>query len=794
MPYFSYRAGKLFLWGTLLVLLFTSSACFQSKPTNEDSQEGSASLSPDETGLPQAIFPHPAEWQQPTSHGSYAVQFGAGACLKCHDAKTPSKGSPACLSCHPLYPHPEDWIETHRPYVREKGKISCTTACHGEDLKGGGSFVSCNRCHTLYPHGPDWKEVHGTIAQGTDKILCRSCHGEDYKGGASKVSCYQCHDYPHPDAATWIPFSGGHGEKVKMTYGGDTEKCQKCHGEDLQKILNKKNCLTCHPALFKHEPLDPWKTYDEGHGKMLLASPYNKDLSECQLCHGEDYQGGSRGLSSCYECHVSFPHLASWGPPTSQHGPYVSENSSSSCATEHCHGTDLTNPTPGMAQGLSCLTAGCHSEIYPHIAEWTNPANHGPSAEADLNQCQTCHGADLTIFPPGHQKCLECHPGFPHEVVPNWETTGHGLLAVNLANRDKCKDCHGSDLLGGTSGQSCKECHNNFPHPPDPEGALSCPIVGGQPQCWTLPWTIMEEFCDDWEEDCWTEITHYVSPHAKQFLTQKAAGFPNPQDHAEYCLRCHGDNYAGGNANKPCAECHENYPHHVVADWKTAAAGGLHVQTFLAELQGGVNQSNTSCTLCHTGLAGGPEGYTPSCLSCHEGLYPHLRINVPASPGVDSWIYPIAPGWNNHHGLNFLLRSYDESHPGVADNDCKDCHGMNLEGEGVPAKNCKQCHTYGAVSHSYPEWRGNAGTGAGQIQASEHGKNYIKARLAGFPAGTPEHCETCHDITSRRPPNNVCNPYKPQFPGSALNWCVHCHDMPAGGCPANGCPPNGVCP
>ena len=525
------------------------------------------------------IYPHGSGWSAPAAHGEY----DKGICRACHGADLLGGASGvSCKKCHENYPHVSDWLSAHRGIVIEKGKETCATQCHGLDLKGGLSGISCNACHSIYPHSDFWATDHGSAAISLGKNVCSNCHGGDFKTVLDGKNCYSCHaDYPHPAPAVWNTFAG-HGQTVKTVYGGNTAACETCHGADLKAMKNGKNCFSCH-ASYPHSKVTTadWKGYEGGHGEYALLHT----KTECRVCHGTDYQGGSRGNPSCFSCHVSYPHLEGWrrsaGEPQ-EHGNYVNANTSASCATARCHG-DLLIPTPGVTKGPDCKS--CHA-AYPHPAGWVSgpsPTLHGPAAKANIAACKSCHTSTLDYAPSGRQTCKECHPVLLKHVLAGqpdrWVSEAdHGTYLKGKGwDLSECQLCHGADYLGGVSMKSCKSCHDHesYPH--------------------NLP---------DWK-------TTYAG-HGQFVLVTLGHNKTS-------CKLCHGSDLKGGHSEKSCYTCHTNYPHGI--DWVLginhgpSAAGPLKV--------------NCSSSNCHgADFMGRPPPapsqppLVPSCYSCHDEYPP----------------------------------------------------------------------------------------------------------------------------------------------------------------------------
>ncbi|HSA60469.1 MAG TPA: hypothetical protein VLJ37_12385 [bacterium] len=794
-----------------------------------------------------ASYPHAPGWPSGLVHGPVALA-NISVCKDCHGAglNFAMPGYQSCQQCHPSYLRHEsadlgvtnwDTYAGHGQYVMNpplSGDASSCKICHGNDYRGGISHVSCKSCHASYPHdaaGWETETGHGVYikaALGGNLTSCKVCHGNDYLGGISHVSCKSCHaSYPH-DAADWETGTG-HGAYVETTLGGDLTACKACHGSDLKGGTSGVSCNTCH-ANYPHSVIPGWSGTGHGsqsdtpaereacktcHGTDLLGgtsgvsckschATYPHDaagwsagtghgsyvkttlsgvLTTCQLCHGADLSGGHSGVS-CFTCHPDYPHSVIPGWSGLGHGS-KSDTPAEREACKTCHGTDLL----GGTSGVSCKS--CHA-TYPHdAAGWSAGTGHGvhvkTTLSGDLTSCKVCHGADLQG---GHSgvSCFSCHADYPHSVIAGWATTAHGPKADTPVEREACKACHGTDLLGGTSGVSCKSCHTEFPHSPEwvakevetTTGSGTCCNPDDETDCWSCTWT--------------TSVDRMFL-HGRKFVEQKQGGFV---DTPNRCSNCHGGDYGKFLNGKNCMSCHPGYPHVKYANWvdlpTATPIGGQHTPSFLA----GATGLTSPCTACHPNFGTGLEPLglagaglnADACSSCHEA-YPHVRLSL--SP--DSWIYragvpPSTPhSWKYNHGWYSVLESYKEAHSGDT-NMCKICHGADLLGiSGVAkeAKRCSRCHTTGVVSHSVPSWRPAAG----------HGKNYLRARLAGFPSGNPDRCHDCHSPDHNRSPK-VCNPFTVEFPGSGADWCSTCHipNPPVPGmCPCPGMNPvTGVCP
>lgn len=122
-----------------------------------------------------------------------------------------------------------------------------------------------------------------------------------------------------------------------------------------------------------------------------------------------------------------------------------------------CHGGQSPTPAPqGTPPGCFNNTL-CHATPAGHPAGWSDPGQHGVTAEQNFSVCKTCHGPTYNGGS-ATTTCYLCHngPGLDHPA-PGWVILDHKTAA--LADNVVCKKCHGADYLGGGSHTACKSCH-----------------------------------------------------------------------------------------------------------------------------------------------------------------------------------------------------------------------------------------------------------------------------------------------------------------------------------------------
>ena len=566
-----------------------------------------------------SITPHSSTWAEPENHGEEGKKEKRALCMTCHGPDLQGGlADMSCFQCHANYPHTNGWAEgeVHGAFATTAGEAACATQCHGTDLGGGLSKVACAACHGLAQHPDNWVVLHGETANNLGTDACKTCHGQDFLTPLGGKNCFSCHpDFPHPESVAWIGFESGHGGVMQTELGGDLSECQLCHGADLRTDKGGRNCFSCHPSYpHKLKTSLSWNAF-EGHGDYALSNT----TTECQQCHGSDYQGGTRSNPSCFTCHPPYPHTEGWIFPVQgkiTHGQYAVANGTGSCATERCHGPNL-EPIPGISKAPQC--SSCHNAVYPHQAGFSSGRIHGPVALANIDQCKTCHGTGLDTAPAGVSSCKDCHATYLlHSSADlgnaGWSTfSSHGIyLKDNNWDKSQCVLCHGSDYLGGLSQVSCKNsmCHSNYPH----------------------------------TSSLWNGKEHgtYVIATLKG---DKSA-----------CQVCHGLDANGGHSGVSCQNCHNAFTH---ADPKWAAGGtglanNVHATTFVARIRAG---ENTACTECHgTNYSNVLAGKSCLASGCHSSGVTHRG----------NWF--VGAGHGASYAASFRSTTFGTSK-------CSHCHG-----------------------------------------------------------------------------------------------------------------------
>jgi len=327
-----------------------------------------------------------------------------------------------------------------------------------------------------------------------------------------------------------------------------------------------------------------------------------------------------------------------------------------------CHGADLTG---GIAK-MSCFTAACHHDPLPG---WAQPGNHGLRAKqapdgqgAGFAACQICHGADfakgLVTKDGTTTACTTCHGvAAPHPRKP-WHTTASNHATTDPANAVVCAKCHFPGAAANPAGH---------PATPAPSG--------------TAPGCYNNTLCHG----------NATAPHALPFL-DAAHTAVTQATFSGSCANCHGLSGTSPVATAPlCSACHQ--------------AGSPFVQT--------------SCTSCHAKPPAGttyPDiagvhakhnalaTVTGACGSCHQG-----------SDSGSLTHYAAADGRAGHNGQRVppgsvaFLSAFNATSGAAAfnatDQTCSNvsCHGgqttpsWTAGGTLNPATDCTKCHQVGTA-------------------------------------------------------------------------------------------------
>lgn len=545
-------------------------------------------------------------------------QFGASiaVCNTCHERNRLYGNPPvACHDCHVGANHPlgQPWVDfksaTFHGIAAQQNADPCKS-CHGSDFKGGVSGVSCSRCHfgptgTRIPPGEVW--AHGSVPHGTllpYLAVCGACHERNRLYGNGPRTCHDCHlAATHPLGEAWLDktVAGYHGTAARA----GLDQCRDCHGRDLLGGPSGVGCQGCHfDALGSRIP--PGSSWSHGlaaHGTFAAAQ------AQCSACHSTNRLYGNPP-AACHDCHLAANHPLGQGwldkKGAGYHGS-VAQTAIDSC--RQCHGADLA----GGASGVGCH--GCHfgptGSRSPSGSGWLHGLTAHGTQSAQQAVCNQCHATDrLYGNPPA--ACHDCHLAADHPLDQPWldrKAAGyHGVVAQ--AGIDRCQQCHGADYAGGGSGVGCFGCHFGPSGSKVPAGVTwshgaSHTTLGGYEAVCNLCHTTSRAFANGPVacHDC-----HASHATGADWLLPTAHATASIADRAS-CLSCHG--MATGSAATPaCRDCHTAADPPLATGQCTSCHGRPPGGTLFPNRnrQHG-KHSGATCGTCHSGFGTGTLGH-----------------------------------------------------------------------------------------------------------------------------------------------------------------------------------------
>ncbi len=274
-------------------------------------------------------------------------------------------------------------------------------------------------------------DFHGLLVLESVRkaVSCQSCHGEDYSGGTANVSCASCHAaYPHPEGFAVPSNPMFHEAFFQETLNWDLTSCQSCHGEE----------------------------YD-GRGGVDPDGP-GMAAKNCLSCHRED--DGPEDCSTCHGGSENFapPQDLSDGEATDERGVGAHQAHIASAIADlglecsHCHvnpddysdaGHVLQDDTPGMAEVVFGPLSTRNGEL--DVTYDVNSLTCGNSY---------CHGNfEFSKAESSNQFAYAEDFIRGNNAAVIWNEVGTGQA--------DCGTCHGLPPTGHISGSACNNCHGS---------------------------------------------------------------------------------------------------------------------------------------------------------------------------------------------------------------------------------------------------------------------------------------------------------------------------------------------
>ena len=324
-----------------------------------------------------------------------------------------------------------------------------------------------------------------------------------------------------------------------------------------------------------------------------------------------------------------------------------------------------------------CSTANQDSPLSLVDASGNHPdgwlSAHRGYAQPDGSLCMGCHGDDLAggitsvSCSSDSYNGQSCHAGGPAFHPANWVST-HREFA--LPDGTLCMECHGDDLLGGTSGVSCstdsfngQSCHGSGPafHPAD---WLDSSLTGNawHGDAYDNGFLVNGLDCVDCHEPpdlddpvggkciiCHFTLSGGRSPGGWAHASTLHSSFANSPEET-VCVACHDVNISFGNQTS-CHNCHDIPTHDV-----EYLDHDLDVPDS--------SDFTTLCSTCHAITGTSPNADAPECVTCHTVGSPYTQTNCTSCHGQ-----PPNTGKHNKH-----------DNEGAS---CDDCHQGAGSGSGL---------------------------------------------------------------------------------------------------------------
>ncbi|ACG74128.1 cytochrome C family protein [Anaeromyxobacter sp. K] len=518
------------------------------------------------------------------------------------------------------------------------GGTCSSTYCHGSTLFAGGTTPN-----------PSWNQPKPSAAE-----RCQACHGNPPPShSALATNCFQCHS-DSVDANQEIKPGGkhvdGHVDIVALT------ACAGCHGDpartqdsplvraappvDTQGNVSGARvgahlahlrdgplakafaCSQCHvvPTDSAHASNGaPVVTF--GPLASLNATPsYANGTCSGVYCHGggtTPIGGGGLNIAptwtqgtagaTCGSCHALVP--PSPHPSIDRTGAPL--GSLPQCS--QCH-PGTVNPDGSMfvANGLH-VNGVVDQNVHP--AGWLAPAGtqqphglaanfHDPAYPRGLDDCRTCHGADLNGGPGAGASCNACHAANGQQA---WQTS--------------CTFCHGEPNRAQLAAAPPVDSQGHVAPSERGVGAHQTHLFGKQPTG-AISNGVACGACHDGQP--YADIAHVNGTVAVALKTPGGAAAGTFDAGAGTCAStyCHGG-FRGGKAATPawtatsvdCGSCHASQTGTDLSD-----AHATHVGTF-----------KLSCGVCHS--AGYAPGATPP--TADKALHVNGLVDVAAAVNYD---------------------------------------------------------------------------------------------------------------------------------------------------------------
>jgi predicted CxxxxCH...CXXCH cytochrome family protein len=540
-----------------------------------------------------------------------------------------------------------------------------------------GSASPCTHCHggeAGDASGAPPRDAHGARETSAIGVGAHAAHlGAKL---SAKVACEACHVVPRAADDGHVDGSS----KVSFGVRAYTDLFAGAQWRPADATCT----VYCHGA-----------TLEGGRARAPVWTKVDGTQAACDACHGAPPPAPHPASSECGTCHDGFTATT---VNVAKHVDGEVQVSIAGCSM--CHGYPPATRADGSPHATSTSCSMCHAgtvnadgSLVPgglhrngkvdttsyHGGGWTLPANHGLQANRDLAGCKQCHGSDLGGGSVG-VSCDACH-------TAGWRST--------------CTFCHGDAQRAQSPAAPPQDTQNRMATTERGVGAHQAHLAAG-----ALAGAVACGEC----HAAVTTLDHVDGIAAVAFGTIATTNGAAPVWNGTTCAAsyCHGQ-FPGGNL--------ANAPTWTRADGTQAACGTCH------GIPPATNHTtSTACGTCH-------DGYTPTSVN----VATHVDGKVDAkSPHAAGWADPAQHGFTaNRTGLA----------------GCKDCHGADLGGcttchaaNGSPtwATSCTFCHGNRVTQRASPPVDTQGASARTSTSVGAHDKHVAPAMTA------PIACTECH--------------------------------------------------
>lgn len=265
----------------------------------------------------------------------------------------------------------------------------------------------------------------------------------------------------HPDG--WLNSTSVNFHGKKVAYSGIVS-CTTCHGDNYRGGTSGVSCYQCHDGPSGHPEGMASPSSKNFHGFIFWDNEW--DLSRCKTCHGNDLRGGVSG-TSCYQCHNFQTCNTCHGYKSEAVFEDLRSESDSNTLTVGAHTSHL-QASHSLRDPLDCND--CH--VVPDSLFSASHMDGDGQAEVTFGWLATDSGKVTPQWDRSQATCTQtwCHGNFSFAKANSsndWAYTEDTIRGNNktvvwtATDKATCGTCHTLPPTGHNQGfTSCSSCHD----------------------------------------------------------------------------------------------------------------------------------------------------------------------------------------------------------------------------------------------------------------------------------------------------------------------------------------------